>query len=140
MMHDLRKFWSDESGSVISAELVTIGTVVTVGAVVGLQEASNTVHDEMRDVGKAIRNLNQSYSYRGFSGCYSMTAGSAFIDTNSGGLPRPQDPAPKPATPKTSDASPAEPEPDVTFLADESEAEEPLAEDNSPPTPAADKL
>lgn len=136
-MHDLREFWSDESGSLISAELVTIGTVVTVGAVVGLQEASNAVRDEMRDVSQAIRNLNQSYSYRGFSGCYSMTAGSAFIDTNSGGLPRPQDPAPRPATPKTSDAGPAQFESEATFL---SEAEEPPFEDNSPATPADDKL
>ena len=140
MMHDLREFWSDESGSLISAELVTIGTVVTVGAVVGLQEASNTVHDEMRDVSQALRNLNQSYSYRGFSGCYSMTAGSAFIDTDAGGLPRPQDPVPKPAAPKTSDSGAEEPESEVTFLSDQAEAEESPFENNSPATPADDKL
>jgi hypothetical protein len=136
-MQDLRKIWSDESGSVISAELVTIGALVTAGAVVGLQEASNALNEELRDVSKAIRNLNQSYSYCGFSGCGSMTAGSAFIDSRAGGLPRPQEPLPRPAAPKTSDATPAQPELDAQFL---SEADELPLEVDGPITPAADKL
>jgi Flp pilus assembly pilin Flp len=81
-MHSLRSFWNDEAGSVVSAELVTIGAVVAVGAVTGLQTVSNAVNDELKDVTRAIRSLDQSYSYRGFSGCNSMTAGSAFVDTS----------------------------------------------------------
>ena len=138
-MQLFRKLWSDESGSVVSAELVTIGTMVAVGAVVGLQEASNAVNDELRDVSKALHNLNQSYSYSGMSGCNSMTAGSSFIDTRAGGLPRRPDPAPapKPVAPKTSDATPAQPEFDATFL---SEADELPFEVEGPATPADDKL
>lgn len=136
-MHDLRSIWSDETGSVISAELVTIGTMLTVGAVVGLQEVSTAINEELRDVSKAIRSLDQSYSYRGFAGCNSMTAGSAFIDTQSRAEPRPQEPVQKPISPKTSDATSAVPEPQASFLI-ESE-DEPLA-DEGPITPADDKL
>src|SRR5258708_14887606 len=82
MMHSLRSFWNDDAGSVVSAELVTIGTVVAVGAVTGMQTVSTAVNDELKDVTKAMRNLNQSYSYCGFRGCNSMTAGSAFVDTS----------------------------------------------------------
>jgi Flp pilus assembly pilin Flp len=81
-MHSLRSFWKDDAGSIISAELVTIGAVVAVGAVTGLQTVSTAVNDELKDVTKAMRNLNQSYSYRGFRGCNSTTAGSAFVDTS----------------------------------------------------------
>jgi Flp pilus assembly pilin Flp len=81
-MHSLRNFWKDEAGSVVSAELVTIGAVVAFGAVTGMQTVSNAVNDELKDVTKAIRSLDQSYSYRGFRGCNSMTAGSAFVDTS----------------------------------------------------------
>jgi Flp pilus assembly pilin Flp len=78
----MRRFWNDETGSVVSAELVTIGAVVTAGAVAGLQSVSNAVNDELHDVTRGIRSLDQSYSYRGFWGCNSMTAGSAFVDTS----------------------------------------------------------
>jgi Flp pilus assembly pilin Flp len=81
-MHNMRSFWKDEAGSVVSAELVTIGAVVAVGAVTGMQTVSTAVNDELKDVTKAIRSLDQSYSYRGFRGCNSMTAGSAFVDTS----------------------------------------------------------
>jgi hypothetical protein len=34
----------------------------------------------LTNVAQAIRSLDQSYSYRGFRGCSSMTAGSAIVD------------------------------------------------------------
>jgi Flp pilus assembly pilin Flp len=81
-MHSTRSFWRDESGSIVSAEMVTIGAVVAVGAAAGMQTVSSTVDEEVRDMTRAIRSLDQSYSYRGFRGCNSMTAGSAFVDTS----------------------------------------------------------
>lgn len=73
-----RDFWNDETGAIISAELVTIGTLLGVGMVVGAKTVSNAVNDEMKDVARAVRSLDQSYSYRGFRGCCSATAGSAY--------------------------------------------------------------
>ena len=83
-MRIIMGFWSDEYGGVLSAELVTIGAVVAVGAVAGLREASNAINDELGDVASAVRSLDQSYSFHGFRGCNSMTAGSAFVDTSIG--------------------------------------------------------
>jgi len=77
-MHNSQSFWNDESGSIVSAEMVTIGAIVAMGAVTAAQTASSTIDDELRDVSKAIRNLNQSYSYKGFRGCNAVTAGSTF--------------------------------------------------------------
>ena len=140
-MHNLQSFWNDEAGSVVSAELVTIGTVVAVGAVTGLQTVSTAINDEMKDVTKSMRNLNQGYSYRGFRGCNSMTAGSAFVDTAidvqgdrpvnppAGNQPRP-----------SADSSMAVPDAAEfdSELADELESRE--SEANGPVTSADEKL
>ena len=140
-MHSLRSFWNDEAGSVVSAELVTIGAVVAVGAVTGMQTVSTAVNDELKDVTKSIRSLNQSYSYRGFRGCNSMTAGSAFVDTSidvAGDRPAnpPAGNQPRPSA----ESSMAVPD-NAQFeseLADELESRE--SETNGPVTSADEKL
>ena len=77
-MHTLKSFWSDETGVILSAELVTIGTLAVVGMTVGLNSVTSSVNAEMTDLAKAIRSLNQSYSVRGFSSCRAWTAGSFY--------------------------------------------------------------
>lgn len=137
-MHDLQRFLSDEAGSVVSAELVTIGTVVTLGAVVGMQEVSSAVNEELRDVSQAIRSLNQSYSYYGMSGCHSTTAGSSFADPRFAAPVQPMPPVQPPGAPETTDASPSasEFESEMLFENDDSSADAlPGAV-----TPADDKL
>ncbi len=81
-MHNLRSFWDDESGSVASAELVLVGSLAAVGVAAGAQTVSTTLDEEVRDMTRSIRNLNQSYSYNGFRGCGSKTAGSTFADAS----------------------------------------------------------
>jgi len=60
--------WQDEAGFVVSAELALVGTIATLGMVTGLAEASNSVHNELHDVGAAVRSLDQSFSYKKTSG------------------------------------------------------------------------
>ena len=141
MMHSMQSFWKDEAGGVISAELVTIGAVVTVGAVAGLQTVSSAINDELHDVTRAIRSLDQSYSYRGLRGCNSMTAGSAFVDTSidvagtrPGNLPGGSQNRP---SAQSSNASSDTAELDPVFV-DEQESSE--SEANSPVTSADEKL
>lgn len=82
-IHDL---WNDERGIVISAELVTIATVVVAGVMVGFVCVRDALVNELTDVGNALTSLNQSYSFTGFTHAdggktYSTTSGSSFSDT-----------------------------------------------------------
>lgn len=77
-MHWLKSLWNDESGSVLTAEAALLGTMGLVGAGVGLNMASTSMDEEMKDVSRSIRHLNQSYEIRGFQGCRSQTAGSFY--------------------------------------------------------------
>jgi hypothetical protein len=81
-------FWNDQTGFIISAELVLISTLLVLGLIVGLTSVQSAVVGELNDVGAAIGSLNQSYSYNGFvsrksfgeCGIKAFTAGSAFQD------------------------------------------------------------
>ncbi len=81
-----QKLWSDESGIVVSAELVLILTIAVLGIIVGVEQVVLAVNEELKDLGNAIGALNQSYGVSGFEGCrvngfyISYTSGSGFID------------------------------------------------------------
>ncbi len=83
----LRKLLQDESGFIVSAELVLVATLLVIGLIVGLSEVQHAVVAELNDVGDAIGKLNQSYSFSGFSKCSifgyeikAFTRGSSFAD------------------------------------------------------------
>src|SRR5215475_13492513 len=61
----LKQLWLDESGFVISTELVLVATILVLSVVVGMKKISSQVLLEMSDVGNAIGFLNQSYSFAG---------------------------------------------------------------------------
>lgn len=79
--------YRDESGFIVSAELVLIATLLVVGLIVGLSEVQHAVVQELNDVSDAIGSLNQSYYFSGFSAkkwgghLKSSVAGSAFHDS-----------------------------------------------------------
>jgi len=77
-MQSIKKLWDDESGLVLSAEAVTVGTVGVLGAVVGLNAASTAVDQELKEYAGAIRSLDQSYGYVGHQSCRAWTAGSCY--------------------------------------------------------------
>ena len=77
-MQPIQNFWQDESGLVLSAEAVTIGTLGVVGAVVGLNAATTAVDQELKEFAGAIRSLDQSYGYVGHQSCRAWTAGSYY--------------------------------------------------------------
>ena len=82
----LTKLFNDETGFIVSAELVLIATILVIGLVVGLSEVQHAVVSELNDVADAIGELNQSYSFSGFHkrdfGCviHAVTFGSDFED------------------------------------------------------------
>ncbi|HEY4260398.1 MAG TPA: hypothetical protein VGM98_09565 [Schlesneria sp.] len=77
-MQVIQKLWQDESGVVLSAEAVLLGTVGVLGAVVGLNTVSTAVDLEMKEYAGAIRSLDQSYGYVGHQSCRAFTAGSYY--------------------------------------------------------------
>ncbi len=84
----LKTLWNDEAGFIISAELVLVATLLVIGLIVGLSEVQHAVVSELNDVGDAIGELNQAYSFSGFNKCdnggaiHAVTYGSDFEDTS----------------------------------------------------------
>ena len=83
----LQQLYCDELGSVITAEMVVLSTLMVSGLTVGANCVGNALDEEMHDVAQAVRSLDQSYSYRGLAGCRdaccrprAWVAGSGFHD------------------------------------------------------------
>lgn len=65
----LRALARDESGAVLTAELVLVLTICVLALVVGLSELAAAVNGELFDISQAICSLNQSYATPSFFGC-----------------------------------------------------------------------
>ena len=77
-MRLLRALWQDEHGVILSAEMVLIGTLGVVGATVGLSAIAQSVGDEMTDLARSFRSLDQSFHVEGVRVGKAWTAGSSF--------------------------------------------------------------
>lgn len=66
MLHNLM---NDESGVIISAELVLVLTIAVLAMVVGLSEVSVAITTELNDLGNAFGKIDQSYGFTGFAAC-----------------------------------------------------------------------
>jgi len=77
-MHILKALWRDDAGAVLTAEVVLVGTVAVLGVTVGLSTVATAVNEELKEVGYAIRSLDQSYGFVGQSSCRAWTAGSYY--------------------------------------------------------------
>ena len=64
--HMLKKFWNDETGVIISAELVLVLTIAVLTMIVGLAEVATAVNTELNDVANAIGSFNQTFTVTGF--------------------------------------------------------------------------
>lgn len=89
MENSLKKFWNDENGFIISAELITVATLLVLGLLVGLASLQESLLSEYQDLGFAFSSMNQSYFLHGFQGSRagrcgitSRTFGSSFFDRN----------------------------------------------------------
>lgn len=79
-------FWLDESGFIVSAELVLIATILVLGLIVGMSSIQNAIVFEMNNIGWAFSSLNQSFFIPGFFGCKgAFSSGSAFFNQNLNG-------------------------------------------------------
>jgi Flp pilus assembly pilin Flp len=76
----LRELWVDESGVIISAELVLILTILAIGLIAGLTTLRDALLTELADVGQSVSNANQSFVIGAAQAHTSFTAGSLFTD------------------------------------------------------------
>lgn len=76
----MKRLWSDESGFVVSAELIMIATIAVIGLLVGLVSVRDSVISELSDVAGAVQDQNQSYSLDGVVGHNANTAGFDYED------------------------------------------------------------
>lgn len=86
MWNCLTNLWEDDSGAIVSIELIIIVTIAVLSLVVGWSEVAHSVNTELDDIGNAIGHFNQSYFFSGFrsfklfGGTKASFNGSAFVD------------------------------------------------------------
>jgi len=89
MRETVLNMWSDESGVVVSVELLLIVSIGALGLLVGLTEIAVSVNSELNDISNAVGALNQSYVIAGFRSNSTLHTGkvksayhgSIFVDT-----------------------------------------------------------
>ena len=75
-----KRLWSEETGAIVSAEIMLIMSILVLGVTVGLKSVRDAVVTELADVAQAIANVDQSYFYSATSGHHAFTAGAFFND------------------------------------------------------------
>lgn len=76
----LHRLWREESGFVVTSDLILVATVVVIGSIVGLVTFRDQLVQEFGDMAAAVGALNQSYSYAEFTVDGFTVAGSSFED------------------------------------------------------------
>lgn len=82
----MTKLWNDNSGVILSAELVLIGTILVIGMIVGMVELQCAIVAELSDLGDAFGNFDQSYQTSGikslkhYGGIKASTSGARYND------------------------------------------------------------
>jgi hypothetical protein len=76
----LGRLWSDQSGFVISSELILVATILVIGMIAGLATVRDQVVTELADIAAAISDLDQSYSFGNIVSPSASTNGSNFVD------------------------------------------------------------
>ena len=84
----MRKFFNDECGAIVSAEIVIVLSIAVLAMIVGLSEVAVAVNTELNDISNAIGRLNQTYSFTGFGStktgaatAKNSYAGSTWVDS-----------------------------------------------------------
>ena len=80
MKSSINRLWTEETGAIISAEIMLVGSILVIGVIVGLKSVRDSVVTELADVAQAISNVNQSYCYSGTTGHSAHTGGGSFND------------------------------------------------------------
>ena len=79
-MKTMQRFWNEETGAILSAEVMLVASILVIGVVAGLASLRDSVVTELADLAQALANVNQSYSYSGVRGHHVFNGGGQFVD------------------------------------------------------------
>src|SRR5437762_9102145 len=79
-MKCMLRLWKEETGAIVSAEIMLVATILVLGVIVGLKSVRDSVVTELADVAQAVANVNQSYCFSGVSGHAANSSGGDFQD------------------------------------------------------------
>ena len=63
----LHEFYQDETGAIVSIEIILIITIAVLALIVGWSEVAHAVNTELDDISNAVGKFTQSYQYSGFA-------------------------------------------------------------------------
>lgn len=81
MRNLVRLLWKDDTGAIIAAEYLLIGTILVIGIMVGLASIRDAIVTELSELGNSYLALSQGYVLSGQSACCAATDGSQALDT-----------------------------------------------------------
>lgn len=76
----INRLWTEQTGAIVSAEIMLAATILVLGVIVGLKSVRDSVATELADVGQAFSTINQSYCYSGTSGHAASSGGGEYQD------------------------------------------------------------
>ena len=79
-MKTMLRLWNEETGAIISAEIILVASILVIGIISGLKSLRDSVVTELADVAQALAQVNQSYSFGTIQGHHSFSNGGAFAD------------------------------------------------------------
>jgi hypothetical protein len=79
-MNTFNSLMNDESGFIVSAELVLVATIAVLAMIVGLTEDTYGVNQELEDVGAAFGSINQGFKFNGSKSFKGKSNGSLYDD------------------------------------------------------------
>jgi hypothetical protein len=76
----INRFWSEQDGAIVSAEIMLVGSILVLGVIVGLKSVRDSVVTELADFAQAVSNIDQSFCYSGVCGHSANSGGGRFQD------------------------------------------------------------
>src|SRR5687767_11233455 len=80
MKNFFHRLWAEQTGAIVSAEVMLAASILVIGVIVGLKSVRDSVVTELADVAQAVANVSQSYHYSGVEGHGSESGGGCYED------------------------------------------------------------
>ena len=86
-MKTMLRLWNEETGAILSAEVMLVASVLVIGVIAGLASVRDSVTTELADLAQALGNINQSFSFSGTQGHHEINL--RLVHVSNGGIRKP---------------------------------------------------